>query len=65
MYMRALADSNYTIRFKTNFGFVDLSSAQIIALAEGVHDHVQSAFSREDELLTAIENGDLITPLDW
>lgn len=65
MYMRALADANYTIRFKTNFGFVNLSSAQIIALAEGVHDHVQAAFAREDVLLTAIDNGDLITPQDW
>jgi len=65
MYMRALADSEYTIRFKTGAGFVDLSSTQIIELAESVHDHVQAAFAREDELLTAIENGDLITPGDW
>lgn len=65
MYMRALADSEYTIRFKTGAGFVDLTSAQIVSLAEAVHDHVQAAFSREDELLTAIENGELITPDDW
>lgn len=65
MYMRALADTEYTIRFKTGAGFVDMSSAQIIDLAEAVHDHVQAAFAREDELLTAIENGDLITPDDW
>lgn len=65
MYMRALADTEYTIRFKTGAGFVDLSSAQIIELAEAVHDHVQAAFAREDELLTVIENGELITPDDW
>lgn len=65
MYMRALADTEYTIRFKTGAGFVDLSSAQIVMLAEAVHDHVQAAFAREDELLIAIENGELITPDDW
>lgn len=65
MYIRALADENYSVRFKTSSGFVDLTSAQIIYIADAVHDHVRAAFAREDELLLAIEDGDPITPEYW
>lgn len=65
MYMRALGNPEYSIRFKTESGFVNLDAIQIIAIAEAVHDHVQAAFAREDELLTMIDNGEPITPNDW
>lgn len=65
MYMRAKSDSEYLIRFKTGAGFIGLSASQIITIAEAVHDHVQAAFAREDELLIAIEQGEPITPDDW
>lgn len=65
MYVKAKEDSEYTKRFKTSFGFLTLTAEQIIQIADSVHAHVQAAFDREDELLTAIDNGDLITPQDW
>jgi len=65
MYVKAKEDSEYAKRFKTSFGFLTLTSGQIIQIADSVHAHVQAAFDREDELLTAIENGDPITPQDW
>lgn len=65
MYMRAKSDSEYLVRFKTGAGFVNLSASQIIVIAESVHDHVQAAFAREDDMLIAIEQGEPITPDDW
>lgn len=65
MYMRALGNPEYSIRFKTDAGFVNLDASQIIAIAESVHDHVQSAFAKEDELLELIDLGEKITPNDW
>lgn len=65
MYIKAMEDPNYTKRFKTSAGFVGLTAEQIIQIANAVHDHVQAAFDREDELLALIDAGDPITPLDW
>jgi hypothetical protein len=65
MYVRAMADENYTVKFKTSNGFVDLVATQIIAIASAVHDHVQAAFDREGELLARLANGEPITPDDW
>lgn len=65
MYVRAMADSGYAVKFKTSNGFVDLVASQIIAIAGAVHDHVQAAFDREGELLARLEGGENITPDDW
>lgn len=65
MYVRAVADSGYTVKFKSENGFVDLMSEQIIAIASAVHDHVQQSFNRESELLVRLSNGESITPEDW
>lgn len=65
MYVRAMADSGYAVKFKTSNGFIDLVASQIIAIAGAVHDHVQAAFDREGELLARLEGGENITPDDW
>lgn len=65
MFLRASADPQYTVRFKTIGGFITLDAAQIIVMANAVHDHVQAAFDRENELLAALENGELVSGEDW
>lgn len=65
MYVRAIADSGYTVKFKSENGFVDLMAEQIIAIASAVHDHVQQSFNRESDLLVRLSNGESITPEDW
>lgn len=65
MYVKAKEDSEYTKRFKTAAGFVTLTAGQIIQISDAVHDHVQAAFDREDELLERLIEGELITPDDW
>lgn len=54
---RAVRSADYVLRWKTADGFVDLPSAQVLAMADAVSDHVQACFDREDELLTAAGNG--------
>ena len=65
MYMRATQDENYTMKFKTDNGFLDLDSAQIIQIAIAVHDFVQGAFLRESELVTRLDAGELVSGDDW
>jgi hypothetical protein len=55
--LQATIDSTYTCRWKTASGFVDLSAAQILALAAAVRAHVQACFDREAELLGEVEAG--------
>lgn len=53
--LKASMDSTYSCRWKTEAGFVTLTAAQIIAVADAVRAHVQSCFDREAELLPLIE----------
>lgn len=55
--LQAMLDPNYTVRWKTEGGFVDLDAQQIIGLAVGVRAHVQACFDREAELVAAVEDG--------
>lgn len=55
--LQAMLDPNYTVRWKTEGGFVDLDAQQIIALATAVRAHVQACFDREAELVAAVEDG--------
>lgn len=52
--LKASMDSNYSCRWKTEAGFVTLTAAQIIAVADAVRAHVQGCFDREAELLPLI-----------
>jgi len=53
--LKAMQDSTYTCRWKTESGFVELTAPQILAIADAVRAHVQSCFDREAELLPLIE----------
>lgn len=56
--LSALLDPEYRCNFKTVTGFVEIGSAQIIAIAKAVRAHVQACFDRELTLLRAIEAGE-------
>ena len=53
--LKAMQDSEYSCRWKGVDGFVELTSPQILAIADAVRSHVQSCFDREAELLPLIE----------
>lgn len=53
--VQAMLDPAYALRWKTTEGFVELTSEQIIGLAQAVRAHVQACFDREAELLDAID----------
>lgn len=56
--LSAVLDPEYRCNFKTVGGFVEIGSAQIIAIAKAVRAHVQACFDRELALLRAIEAGE-------
>jgi len=53
--LKAMQDSTYSCRWKTESGFVELTAPQILAIADAVRAHVQACFDREAELLPLIE----------
>ena len=53
--LKAMQDSEYSCRWKTESGFVELTAPQILAIADAVRAHVQGCFDRESELLPLIE----------
>lgn len=53
--LKAMQDSTYTCRWKTESGFVELTALQISAVADAVRAHVQGCFDREAELLPLID----------
>lgn len=65
IYVKAKEDEDLSVRFKMPYGWVTLTATEIISVSDVVYAHVQAAFVREEELLIAIENGELITPDDW
>jgi hypothetical protein len=57
--LAAMLDPNYSIRWKTAEGFVDLTGAQIIGVASAVRAYVQACFDREADLLAAVADGSI------
>jgi len=53
--LKAMQDSEYSCRWKTESGFVELTAPQILAIADAVRAHVQGCFDREAELVALIE----------
>ena len=53
--LKAMQDSAYSCRWKTESGFVELTAPQILAIADAVREHVQRCFDREAELLALVE----------
>ncbi|WP_317847503.1 DUF4376 domain-containing protein [Pseudomonas sp. HTZ2] len=56
---RAARDSGYTLKWKTDEGFIDLPADQVLVMADAVADHVQACFDREAELLAAVADGSI------
>ena len=54
--LKAMQDDTYSCRWKTDTGFVELTAAQILAIADAVRAHVQACFDREAELLALVES---------
>lgn len=52
--LAAMLDADYTIKWKTAEGFVELTGAQIIGVASAVRAYVQACFDREADLLAAV-----------
>ena len=57
--LRADRSADYVLRWKTSQGFVDLTAAQVLAVADAVSEHVQLCFDREDALLVAVTDGSI------
>lgn len=57
--LRADRSADYVLRWKTSEGFVDLTAAQVLAIADAVSEHVQLCFDREDALLGAVADGSI------
>ena len=57
--LRADRSADYVLRWKTSQGFVDLTAAQVLAVADAVSEHVQRCFDREDALLVAVADGSI------
>ena len=57
--LRADRSADYVLRWKTSQGFVDLTAAQVLAVADTVSEHVQLCFDREDALLLAVADGSI------
>jgi hypothetical protein len=57
--LKALRNSAYTLRWKTEEGFIDLPADQVLVMADAVADHVQACFDREAELQAAVAEGSI------
>lgn len=62
--LAATIDLNYTVKWKTPLGFIDLDSTMILALAQTIRSHIQLCFDREAELSTLIDQAADVTALD-
>ena len=62
--LKASMDSTYSCRWKTEAGFVTLTAAQIIAVADAVRAYVQGCFDHEAELLPLIDAATTQAELD-
>jgi hypothetical protein len=51
-------DEQWSCKFKTPAGWVELSADQMIAIGLAVEDHVQRCFDREGEIVAAIQAGE-------
>lgn len=56
--LAAFADPDYTCRWKTETGFIELDSLQIKGIAQAVRAHVQSCFDREADWVRQIKDAE-------
>ena len=62
--LKAMQDSEYTCKWKTETGFVTLTAPQILAVANAVRAHVQDCFDHEAELLALVEAAETMEDLE-
>lgn len=62
--LAAMLDSEYSLNWKTERGFIHLTSPEIIAVAQAVRAHVQACFDREAELRTLVDAAETKEDLD-
>ena len=62
--LKASTDESYVCRWKTVEGFVELTAAQIIAVADAVRDHVQASFDHEAELVALVDAAETVEELE-
>lgn len=53
--LAAMLDSEYSLNWKTEAGFIHLTAPEIIAVAQAVRAHVQTCFDREGELVALVD----------
>lgn len=53
--IKAKENPAYTVNWKTPAGFVSFDAPTIIAIADGVADHIQACFDREAALTASID----------
>lgn len=66
--LAATADVDYSVTWKAVNGFITLSAAQIIAVAQAVRAHVEACFTREaalQELIEAAETAEALGEITW
>lgn len=62
--LAAFLDPNLIVNWKTDAGFVQLTAAQIIGIAQAVRAHVQACFDREAELLDQVAAAEVPEAID-
>ena len=62
--LKALQDAEYVCSWKTDAGFVELTAAQILAIADAVRAHVQACFDHERALLAIIDVAETVEDLE-
>jgi len=62
--LQATQDANYTTPWKCSNGFMTLTAAQILAIAQAVRAHVEAAFAKEATVDTQIEAATTQAELD-
>ena len=66
--LSATQDPGYSVVWKAEGGFVTLSAEQIIAAAQAVREHVERCFSREAELVAAVDaakSAKAVRAIEW
>lgn len=62
--LAAVIDSEYSLNWKTEAGFIHLTAPELIAVAQAVRAHVQSCFDREGELVALVDAAQTAGELD-
>ena len=62
--LAAVIDSEYSLNWKTESGFIHLTAPEIIAVAQAVRAHVQACFDREGELVALVDAAQTAEELD-